>query len=126
MREVVSVRDLQSTRKRPINSGVLQESISCPILFILFINEVLKMVEGMESVEMLQFNLNKEFNKADSLIRSLKLRINMTKTKVVLFRDPAQKLSHADRNVYRKLNIKGVAPMDQSRSITINNNKHHG
>lgn len=52
----------------------------------------LAIVEGMESVEMLQFQLNKEFNKADSLIRSLKLRINMTKTKVVPFRNPAQSL----------------------------------
>lgn len=59
----------------------------------------LAMVEGMESVETLQFKLNREFNEADGLIRSLKLRINMTKTKVVLFRDPAQKLSHSDRNM---------------------------
>lgn len=103
MGKLSGVGDLHQVDSHSVNCGVLQGSISGPLLFILFMNELvthrnavgfaddLAMVISNEFALPLQEETQREFLALHGKCRNLKLTINMGKTKIVLFRDTTDK-----------------------------------
>lgn len=94
------LEDVFSTPSHKIERGVLQGSISGPILFILFIDRVLRQLDstiayaddlvlvlGGHDVPELQHQTQLNFRKLERELMSLGLEINKEKTKGMLFRD---------------------------------------
>lgn len=96
---VVDVSDLHDLDRHRVGRGVLQGSISGPVLFTLFINDVLDRIGGSiayaddlcildayEDVRDLNLRLEGRFQRLQLMMEQRKLSINYEKTKVMLFR----------------------------------------
>lgn len=113
----LTVGDISLLPGHAIGRGVLQGSISGPVLFTLFIDEVLRRVAGStayaddlailtvgEELTWLQDEMQKKMWLLEDIIGSHRLTINMDKTKIVLFRDA---LTNSEGNEVRNFTIRG-------------------
>lgn len=92
--------EVYSAPSYSIKRGVLQGSISGPIPFILFIDDILRKIDGSiayaddlviasgnSDVTKLQSDTQKAFRRLEQMTKDLGLEINMDKSKVMIFRD---------------------------------------
>lgn len=117
MRSVVEVGDLNTVPHREINSGVLQGSISGPTLFILFVDEVLRRIPdsvayaddlavvcGRTDLGDLALDTQVRFNHLQLILDQRGLTINISKTKIVLFRET--ELPRSDQAMRKDFHIR--------------------
>lgn len=97
-----SLIDIQSVNGHLIRGGVLQGSISGPVLFSLYVDKILRdvddtiayaddmvIIEADSDPVQLQANLERKFLLFKQAADSLKLKINIDKTKLMVFRGPS-------------------------------------
>ena len=122
--------DLFRVECHRIRAGVLQGSISGPVLFALFINEVITEVgctvayaddialwQGYRDVHELMRRLQNKFNRLQRAIERLRLSINLGKTKIVLFRESLNTMEAQNREWVSGFCIRGLARVDMHGDV---------
>ena len=110
-----------------INNGLQQGTVTSPILFILFINDLLNIINNHEknnfgiafaddiiiytankNYHILQQDLQNLFNIVQNYILDWNLMINYEKCELILFRDTLSKCHNSVRKNWKQLSIQAV------------------
>lgn len=112
-------KDNSRSRSFKMNNGLQQGTVNAPILFNIFIHELLMSVDNIigfaddiiiyhanNKIEQVNENLQNAFNIVEQYAYDWQMKINIDKCEAILFRPPVNKCNYNIRTNWKKFKIK--------------------
>ena len=123
---IIQINGVKSNKTYKINNGLQQGTVTSPMLFLIFINEMLDLINNQRKInysiafadDIIIYNSNQNlkfikndlqnlFNLVQNYIKSWKLVINYNKCELILFRNVLNKCHNSVRKNWKSFHISG-------------------
>ena len=123
---IIQINGVKSNKTYKINNGLQQGTVTSPMLFLIFINEMLDLINNQrknnysiafaddiiiynsnQNLKFIKNDLQNLFNLVQNYIKSWKLVINYNKCELILFRNVLNKCHNSVRKNWKSFHISG-------------------
>ena len=123
---IIQINGVKSNKTYKINNGLQQGTVTSPMLFLIFINEMLDLINNQrknnysiafaddiiiynsnQNLKFIKNDLQNLFNLVQNYIKSWKLVINYNKCELILFRNILNKCHNSVRKNWKSFHISG-------------------